>query len=262
MNKTFKYLIAAIFFLYALSSTNSMALDNISILKNQLKRCNNENCKRELQQVSDTIFQNVGKNFNDNFTNISNDISINHCQSIIREIFYHMNKLKPYHNYKNVFLLKKLKKLKKYRDKLEQKKIDSNDFSRMVSRIDKQYLNDLKESQEFIDEKVSRMMELCVNLRDNLDEIFNNPDQKGHTLPSYLTTRITDLQNNPIWQDFEYKPRESKKIRDSILHASDNSGDKLIPKLESIFSAFASSTGGNVFPVELIHRLIKKYATN
>jgi len=237
-----------------------MALDNMSILKSQLKRCKDENCKRELQQTSDTIFQNVGKNFNNNFMHISNEISINHCHSIIKEIFYHLSKIKPYHNYKNVFLIKKLKKIKQYGDKLDQQKIDSNDFNRMVSRTEKQYENDLKESQEYIDEKVARMLELCQNLKDNLDAIYNNPDQKGNNLPDYLKTRITDLQNDPIWQEFDQKPNESKKIHEAILHASKNTGTKLIPKLEGIFSVFASSTGGVVFSPDLINRLMKKYA--
>ena len=259
---TFKIIITAIVCLFVLSLENTMALDNISILKSKLKRCNNndENCKRELQQMSDTIFKNVGKNFNNNFMHISNDISINHCHSIIKEIFYHMSKLKPYHNYKNVFLLKKLKKLKQYRDKLDQQKIDSNDFNRMITRTEKQYLNDLRESQDYIDEKVSRMAELCQNLKDNLDAIYNSPDQKDKNIPGYLISRITDLQNDPIWQDFDRKPSESKKIRDAILYASKKSGTKLIPKLESIFSIFASSTGGVVFSPELVNRLIKKYA--
>jgi len=256
---TFKIIII-VFISISIFTLERPYAQNLSALKSQLKGCNDESCKKALQQESEHIFHIVGKHFNNNFSQISNDISITHCQSIINEIFFHMSKLKPYYNYKDVFLLKKLKQLKEYRDKYDQKKIDSTDFQRLVSKTEKQHNHDLEESQEYIDEKVGRMLELCENLRDNLDAIDGQPGQKGSRLPYYLKSKITVLQSNPTWQEFEQRPKESKKIRSAILLASNHSGNKLIPKLESIFSTVASSTGGIVFPKELINRLIQTYA--
>jgi len=75
--------------------------DQLNDLKRKLKNCDTSACKNNLQHEAEFIFKKVGKNFNDDFSGISNQISINHCHSLIREIFYHMDRLKVYYNFKD-----------------------------------------------------------------------------------------------------------------------------------------------------------------
>ena len=255
-----KYILSISVFLciFSLMPGNIMATD-LNELKRQLKSCNDESCKSNLQQEAEGVFQAVGKNFNDNFSNISNNIVMDHSRSIIREIFYHMNKIKPYHNYKDVFLFKKLKKLKEYRDRFEQRKIDSSDFNRLKDRAENQYKHDIAESQDFIDDKVLRLRELCDNLNTNADSVQGLLDQKQDKLPNYLTSSILSLQQDKVWQDFAQNTAEGQKIRNAMLKASNDAGLELIARLEGIFSSFVSSTGGGVFPADLLNRLAEKY---
>jgi len=236
--------------------------DDLSQLKQQLKSCNDASCKETIQMEAENIFNRVGKVFNDDFAEISNKISIHHCHSIIKEIFYHMDKIKDYYNYKDVFLIKKLKRLKQNRDKLDIKKIAMNDFNRLNKRVEEQYKHDLKESQDFIDDKVLRLTELCENLQRNLESIQGNLELKDKQLSYRLRSRIVELQNDKTWQAFSHNPKESKKMKEAIHLASNNSGQQLIPKLENIFSGFASSTGNTIFPDDLIIKLVRKYPIN
>jgi len=243
-------------------NSNSMANDKINALKRQLKDCDNAECKQNLQHEAESIFSKIGRNFTDDFSGISNQISVNHCHSLIREIFYHMDRLKVYYNYKDVFFMKKLKKLKENRDRLDLKKISSDDFQRLNNRVEAQYKKDIQESQDFIDDKVIRLIELCDNLNRNIESIQENLNVNGKQLKEGLTKKILDLQNNKIWQEFVSNEKECKKIESSIKLASNNAGDKLIPRLKSIFQGFNSSTGNTIFPVSLLKNLMKKYPIN
>jgi len=236
-----------------------LSSDNLRDLRKQLKSCNDKSCLSYIQQESESIFNKVGKHFNDDFSGISNQITINHCHSLIREILYHMDRLKTYYNFHDVFFMEKLKKLKENRDRFDFKKISADDFQRLNKRAEEQFKDDIQESQDFIDEKVLRLIELCENLSRNLESIQNNLEMNKRRLNSDLTNKILDLQNERIWQEFIHNTKESNKIEGAIKLASNNLGDQLMPRLRSIFLGFSSSTGNSVFPTALLQRLMKEY---
>jgi len=256
---TFISLILMTFLLY---SPLIAETDNLHSLKQRIKSCSKDDpsCKETLQIEAEEIFRKVGKNFNDDFASIGNQISAKHCESLINEIFYHMDKLKDYHNYKDIFLLKKLKKIKENRVRLDQNKININDFNRLNQRAEEQYKNDIKSSQDFIDDKVMRITELCDNLNRNVESIQDNLDAHEKKFSKNLLQRIMELKNHKVWRDFTHNPKERNKIKKAILCASNNSGDKLLFRIEGIFSGFALSGNETIFPTELINRIAKKYS--
>jgi len=233
--------------------------DHLNALKRQLKSCNDKNCLHDIQQESESIFNRVGKHFNDDFSGISNQISVNHCHSLISEIFYHMGRLKVYYNFKDIFFMNKLKKLKDNRDRFDSKKLSLDDFERLNQRAEEQYKHDIQSSQDFIDDKVFRLIELCDNLSRNLESIQGSLEMKKRKLESELTAKILELQNEKIWRDFINSSKESKKIEGAIRLASNNIGVQLIPRLKSIFLGFSTSTGNSIFPTALLQRIVKRY---
>jgi predicted Holliday junction resolvase-like endonuclease len=237
----------------------SWSQGQLNLLKRQLKSCNDKDCLQSIQQESESIFNRVGKHFNDDFSGISNQISVNHCHSLVCEIFYHMERLKVYYNFKDVFFMNKLKKLKDNRDRFDSKKLSIEDFERLNQRAEEQYKDDIQSSQHFIDDKVFRLMELCDNLSRNLESIQGSLEMNNRRLNNELTAKILELQNESIWRDFINSSKESKKIEGAIRLASNNAGDKLIPRLKSIFVGFSTSTGNAIFPTALLQRIVKKY---
>ncbi|MCP4109868.1 MAG: hypothetical protein GY749_30840, partial [Desulfobacteraceae bacterium] len=176
--------------------------DDLDDLKQKIKTCDSETCREDLQKEAEQVFEVAGGSFKDDFVYMGNDISLNHCQSIIREIFYHMEKMKSYHNFKNVFYFKKLKSLKENRDRLKRGKISADDFARLNRQVEEQYNHDINASQEFIDEKAMRLKELCGNLRHNTDSVLANVRIRNEMLSDELKQKILFLKNEKIWMDF------------------------------------------------------------
>ena len=160
--------------------------DELENLKQSLKDCNSGSCLENLQNKAEQIFDRVGKNFDNDFVEISNEISINHCRSLIQEMFYHMKTLKSYYNFKNVFYLKELKKLKENRARLDREKITSNDFNRMTRQIEEQYKDDIEASQNFVNDKIWRLQGLCDNLNGNVETTQGRVRLKSGTLSESL----------------------------------------------------------------------------
>ena len=233
--------------------------DELESLKQSLKDCNSGSCLENLQNKAEQIFDRVGKNFDDDFVMISNEISINHCRSLIQEMFYHMKTLKSYYNFKNVFYLKELKKLKENRARLDREKITSNDFNRMTRQIEEQYKDDIEASQNFVNDKIWRLQGLCDNLNGNVETTQGRVRLKSGTLSESLKERVLSLRNETIWVEFESNSKEGKKIEDAIRLASNSAGNGLIPSLKGIFSGFESSMTGAVFSTTLIESLVEKY---
>ena len=229
--------------------TGSANADSIDSLTQRLKDCTDGPCKTELQDESEKIFDAAGKNFSEDFAAIGNDISIKHCQSIAAEIFYHMDKIKLYNNFKRVFYLKKLKRFKRNKTRFDNGEISNQDLARISKQIEDQYKHDIKESQDFIDHKVRRLKELCQNFQQNIKEI-NIPQNK-------LAERITYLRNDRTWQDFETNSAEGKKIITAINLSSNKAGKNLINCLKSMFYIAKKQNGGKVFSTGAVQNLKK-----
>ncbi|CAN2042941.1 exported hypothetical protein [Candidatus Magnetomoraceae bacterium gMMP-15] len=237
--------------------------DDMEAMIREIKTCKSTDqaCLDKLQKDSGRIFDSASKNFDDNFMEMSNDISVKHCRSLISEMFYHMKKLKPYYNFKRVFYLKKLEKLKENRKRIDHEEISSDDYERINRQIEEQYKNDIKESQDFIDNKVIRLQELCDTLNHTLESIQEGSRVKDSDLSEYARQSILSLQNETIWREFQSNSKEGKKIHTAIKYASNNAGNTLIQRLQGIFKGFDNSIGGAIFPAALIKRLINNYST-
>ncbi len=229
-------------------------------LREKLINCpRGEDCEQALQQEAEEIFDRVGNRFDDDFVHMGNEINVNHCKSLIGEMFYHMEKLKPYYNFKDVFYLEKLQKLKDNRGRLDAGEIPKADFERLSIQIDEQYKDDLKESQTFIDEKVLRLKELCGTLNDNVGSIQSTTRVKEHPMDESLQKSVLDMRQNKIWSEFESGSREGQKIEKAISLASNNMGKDLVQCLKGMFAGFEAPMEGVIFSVDLIHRLETKY---
>ena len=229
--------------------------EDMEALKQELKDCNDEACKEKLQNDAEEIFDAAGRKFNDNFVTMGTEIVVKHCHSLIQEMFYHMQKVKSYYNFKDVFYLKKLKELKKNRDKFDRQKISEQDFTRTKTQAEAQYKQDIRESQDFIDEKVMRLKELTQNLSDNVDSITGTARVKKESIPGSLKQIVLRLKNDPVWIDFN-DPNEGRKIREAILLASHDNGKEILPRLRGIFSGFDSGVRtGTVFSDTLMEEM-------
>ena len=218
-----------------------------------------EDCEQALQQEAEEIFDRVGDRFDDDFVQMGNEISVNHCKSLIEEMLYHMEKLKPYYNFKDVFYLEKLQKLKKNRYRFDAGEITKADFERTSSQIDLQYKDDIRESQDFIDGKVLRLKELCNTLNQTVGAIQSTVRVKGHPIDESLQESVLNLRQNKTWSEFESRTREGQKIEKAISMASNDMGRDLVLCLNGMFAGFEASMAGAIFPVDLIHRLELKH---
>ncbi len=202
--------------------------DELDDLRQNLKDCNSESCRDVIQSEAEQISDVAGKQFKDDFFLMGNEISIRHCRSMIQEMLYHMEKIKSYYNFKDVFHLTKLKKLKENRDRMKRSQLSSEDFSRISRQAQAQYESDIKASQDLVDEKVLRMKELCENLNQTAEYIRDNLRLKQERLSEALNTDVISLESKPVWQAFESNSGDGRKIRDAIFMATGDAGKNVI----------------------------------
>jgi hypothetical protein len=242
------------------ASWSPASASDADYLREKLINCpRGEDCDQALQQEAEEIFDRVGNRFDDDFVNMGNEISVNHCKSLIEEMLYHMEKLKPYYNFKDVFYLEKLQKLKKNRGRFDAGEIAKADFERISAQIDIQYKDDIRESQEFIDGKVLRLKELCSTLNQTVGSVQDTARVKGRPVDESLQKSVLNLRQNKTWSEFESGSREGQKIEKSISMASNNMGKDLVHCLKGMFAGFEAPMEGVIFSVDLIHRLELKH---
>lgn len=229
--------------------TSQVNADEIETLKQRLKDCTQGPCTNDFQDEAEKIFDAAGKNFSEDFAAIGNDITVKHCQSIAGEIFYHLDKIKSYNNFRNVFYLKKLKKFKQNRKSFDRGEVSSNDFTRVSKQIEDQFIHDIKESQDFVDHKVRRMKELCQNFRQNLNDLGLSENKQ--------TERILYLRNDRTWQNFENGSIDGQKMIKAIQLASDNAGTNLISCLKGMFQIASKPKNDNIFSKDATQGLDK-----
>jgi hypothetical protein len=246
--------IAAIFLILPLALA-----DQVDDLRQKMKDCQNGACTKQLQNETEEIFQKVSSNFNEEFAKIGKDITAKHCYSLIQEMFYHMEKLKLYSNYKDVFYLKKLKKLKLNRERIDRGEITLNDFKRLNKQVETQYQHDVQASQAFVDANVSRLHALLDNFNQNVEYLKGIDRMEDRSTLNSSVENITTLSNEKVWQDFISDSNEGNKIKTAILSASNNSGEDLIPKLKAMFSYLGNKEHGMLFRHDLISTLVNKY---
>jgi len=258
MKKNIIFICICFAFITALIPGTLMA-QSMEDLKQRLKDCNDPECREVLQDESEKIFDAAGKNFGDDFASLGNRITGRHCESVVDELIYHMDKIKTYHNFGNVFYLKKLKKLKENRVRFDRKEISNADFTRMSNQIEEQYTHDMHESQDFIDYKVQRMKELCSVFHQNMESFQTGEPGKNGGKPRFEKDSISGLRKNKIWQEFENNlSKEGQNIRQAILLASNNAGEELITCLDGMFYNADAPQKGKIFSDDLVDSLEKK----
>ncbi|MCP4111841.1 MAG: hypothetical protein GY749_40995 [Desulfobacteraceae bacterium] len=232
--------------------------DELDNLRQNLKDCNSESCRDAIQSEAEQISDAAGKQFKDDFFLMGNEISIRHCRSMVQETLYHMEKIKSYYNFKDVFHLTKLKKLKENRDRMKRGQLSSEDFSRVSRQVEAQYESDIRASQDFVDEKALRMKELCENLNQTAEYIRDNLRLRQERLSEALNTDVISLKSEPVWQAFESNSGDGRKIRDAILLAPGNTGKNVIDCMTGMFSRFGLPKAGYIFSPELIENIINR----
>jgi hypothetical protein len=232
--------------------------DEINTLKQQIKECNNEACKQALKNEAGQIFDAVGKEFDDDFTGLGNDICVNFSRSIFSEIVYHLDRIKPYYNFADVFELERLKKLQENKISYDRKAIGIKEFNRMKTQIQTQYQQDMKESQDFIDFKVARLKVLCRQFHDNLNAIRIRMAGKGNDIPELVKQQILELKDDQVWQEFEGARGQGKKFYQALMLASGNAGTEVLNCMHNMFPAAVHPKGTDkVFSGDLVDRIQK-----
>ncbi len=231
--------------------------DEIDTLKQQIKDCNNDACKQALEKEAGQIFDAAGREFDDDFTGLGNDICVNFSRSIFNEIVYHLDRLKPYSNFVDVFELERLKELQKNKISYDRRDIGINEFNRVKSQIQTQYQQDMKESQDFIDFKVARLKVLCRQFHDNLNTIRIRMTGKGNDIPEPVKQQILEMRDDPVWQEFEMGVcGKGKKIYQSLMLASGNAGTEVLTCMHNMFPAAGHPKGADkVFSGDLLDRI-------
>ena len=211
-----------------------------------------------MEAETSKILDRVSNSFDQtNFVELGSDISVRHCASLVQEILYHMDKVKPYSNFKDVFYMIKLKELKANRTKFDRGEISQADYNRINSKIEAQYNHDTAQSQDLLDEKADRLMVLCNTLGQNVDALRKSARVRGEGLNDERKEKIMRFANDPAWKDFSSQNREGEKIRKALTLASNDMGSRLIPQLENLFSPF-SPHDGKIFNEDLVLKLKSK----
>lgn len=190
----------------------------------------------------------------------SNAIYVNHCRSIIQEMFYHLKALAPYYDFKDAIYLRKLQALKKNRARLDRGEITRAQFSANVERIEARYKEDLADAQEFIDEKVDRLASLCSNLRSNTDSIRENLRAKGvNGLPDNLRSRVLQLRQDPVWIDLSTPTQRGRHMETALSLASSGQGAGVKACIQDLFTFFDQKAYGPVFDETLVSRVVAQF---
>ncbi len=190
----------------------------------------------------------------------SNSIYVNHCRSIIQEMFYHLKALEPYYDFKDAIYLRKLQELKENRGRLDRGEITKAQFAANVERIEARYREDLSDAQEFIDEKADRLATLCSNLRSNADSIRENLRAKGVSgLPDNLRSRVLQLRQDPVWQDLTLPTERGRHMETALSMASGGQGIGVKACISDLFRFFDQKAYGPVFDETLVAKVVSQF---
>ncbi|MCP4112773.1 MAG: hypothetical protein GY749_45800, partial [Desulfobacteraceae bacterium] len=103
------------------------------------------------------------------------------------------------------------------------------------------------------------LKELCGNLRHNTDSVLANVRIRNEMLSDELKQKILFLKNEKIWMDFvSNASREGRKVRNSVLSASNGAGKDLMLCLMGMFSRFSESEDGTVFNPDMLKQIEHK----
>lgn len=232
--------------------------DEIENLTQRIKNCNDRPCLEKMELEAEKINDAAAGSFSNDFAALGNDITVNHCGSILDELFYHMEMIRPYSNFTNVFYLKKLKKLTENKERLVQQEINNATFEKIKKNIENTYNKDMLQAQNFVDYKVVRMKELCGIFRQNLESVRTSMVTKGSEIPESLKEKILHMKQAKIWKEFETGTPEGENIRQAILLSSNHAGKELLTCMGSMFSGLSSKSKGRVFSNRLVEKIEKK----
>ncbi len=190
----------------------------------------------------------------------SNTIYVNHCRSIIQEMFYHLNQIEPYYDFKDAIYLRKLQELKANKRRMERGEITKAQFGSNVEKIEARYRQELADAQEFLDEKVDRLASLCTNLQTNTNSIRENLKAKGmNGLSDDLRARVLQLKQDPTWQAISIPTQRGLHIQKSLEAASGGQGLQVKACLSNLFGFFEQKAYGPVFDEGLVARIVGQF---
>ncbi len=183
------------------------------------------------------------------------EVYVDHHRTLIREVFYHLEKIAPYHRYEDALRLKKLKALRENRLRYEEGEISEETYRRNAERIKRQYQNDLRETREFLAAKIDRLRDLCETLKDNVRDM--EEASEGGEIPRWARERILALKENETWIAFSTPTPRGRNMRQVLINGP-GGGRGLVACLEEIFTPFENASA-TVFPPEIIEKVVSQY---
>ncbi len=233
----------------------AVSLDRVeAMIKGKAPEGEMERQVRALNASAKEVFQSTDQ------IRASNTIYVNHCRSIIQEIFYHLNQIAPYYDFKDAIYLRKLQELKANKARMERGEITKAQFGTNVEKIEARYRQELADAQEFIDEKVDRLSSLCTNLKINTDSIRENLRAKGvNGLPDDLRSRVLQLKQDPTWQAVSLPTERGMHMQKALEAASDGQGLAVKGCLSGLFDFFEQKAYGPVFDEGLVARVVGQF---
>lgn len=183
------------------------------------------------------------------------EVYVDHHRTLMRETFYHLEKIAPYHRYEDALKLKKLKALRDNRLHYEEGEISEESYRRNAEKIKHQYEKDLRETREFLASKIDRLRELCEALKDNV-RAMEDVSEKGK-IPRWVKERILALKESETWVAFSTPTPRGQNMREVLIN-SPGGGRGLVACLEEIFTPF-EDTSATVFSPEVIENVVSQY---
>lgn len=221
-------------------------------LENKIKSSSSEDLRNYARELHRASSERVSR-LNPQWSEL--DIYVNHHVSLIREALYHMEKIAPYYRYEEALELKKLKALKRNRQRFEEGEITEEAYRHNIERIKRQYEKDLKETREFLAYKIDRLRGICDALKANeeaMRDLFPDRD-----IPDWAREKILSFKESDTWIAFWNHSPKGEKIR-RVLETGPGGGSGLVACLEEIFVPF-EEVSGTVFSEELVERVVAQY---
>ena len=187
----------------------------------------------------------------------STRIYLSHNRSLLQEMFYHLEQLVPYSNFKERLYLQKLQSLKSNKERFDQGEIGEGRFQIIAQRADYVYEDELDEARNYLAGKATRLREICDILSDNVDSMQRNFDAaRMDGMPRALAQRITEMRTNQAWVDFTTPTDTGRHMRRALEQAEDADLQQIASCVASVFDPYQPDTGGEIIDRTLVGELI------
>ena len=133
----------------------------------------------------------------------ANKIWVQHNRSLLEEAFHHLNQIRPYADYEELFKIESIRSIALARDRLERNEINSAQFQNSVDEADAVYDQDVQDARTYLNEKIDRLKSICKTYGQNGEALQENLGaMKIAEAPPELARRVIGLRSETTWLDF------------------------------------------------------------